>query len=284
MPTWVSPIAKTRARDIFPFESPSEYEISDRPTAKSTKAAYTRPAGSSDPENELATIVASAQELLLWEKTLGGVGFPAAEGVETTGFAEPTQGEAAGDLAARLKVLADEAATCERCELHRGRTKSVFARGTPNTDLVFVGEGPGYHEDQQGEPFVGRAGQLLDRMIAAMGYDRDGVYICNVVKCRPPENRTPLPTEAQACSHFLIPQLELVRPKAIVALGRCAAENLRCVPPAGRWRGIWGEWRGIPVMPTYHPAFLLRSPQFKKPVWEDLQEVLKVLNREIPRR
>ena len=149
---------------------------------------------------------------------------------------------------------------------------------------MFVGEGPGYHEDQQGLPFVGRAGQLLDRMIAAMGYDRDGVYICNIVKCRPPDNRTPLPTEAQACAHFLIPQLELVQPKVIVALGRCAAENLHCVPPAGRWRGTWGEWRGVPVMPTYHPAFLLRSPQFKKPVWEDLQEVLRVLNREPPKR
>lgn len=131
---------------------------------------------------------------------------------------------------------------------------------------------------------MGRAGQLLDRMVAAMGYDREGVYICNVVKCRPPENRTPLPTEAEACARFLVPQLELIQPKVIVALGRCAAENLRCVPPAGRWRGIWGEWRGIPVMPTYHPAFLLRSPQFKKPVWEDLQTVLGVLNREVPRR
>ncbi len=255
-------------------------------TAKSTKAAYTGPDVSSDPENELAAIVASAQELVRWEKTLGGVGFPEPEPLEpvVAGAVEALSDEPAGDLLARLDVLAEEAARCTRCELHRGRTKSVFARGNPDTDLVFVGEGPGYHEDQQGLPFVGRAGQLLDRMVAAMGYERNGVYICNVVKCRPPDNRTPLPTEAQACSRFLIPQLELIRPKAIVALGRCAAENLRCVPPAGRWRGIWGEWRGIPVMPTYHPAFLLRSPQFKKPVWEDLQEVLKVLNREVPKR
>lgn len=183
-----------------------------------------------------------------------------------------------------LRVLADEAAACTRCELHRGRTHSVFARGTANTDLVFVGEGPGYHEDQQGLPFVGRAGQLLDRMIAAMGYDRESVYVCNVVKCRPPENRTPLPTEAAACARFLVPQLELIGPRVIVALGRCAAENLQCVPPAGKWRGMWGEWRGIPVMPTYHPAFLLRSPQFKKPVWEDLQAVLKRLERPVPGR
>jgi len=241
---------------------------------------------SGDPENELASVLRSAHELLQWEKTLGGAGFPALDGAPAS-ISAASRSTADGpdpDTRARLQVLAEEAAGCSRCELHRGRTKSVFGRGTPDTDLVFVGEGPGYHEDQEGLPFVGRAGQLLDRMIAAMGYDRDGVYICNVVKCRPPENRTPLPTEAAACSRFLIPQLELVQPKAIVALGRCAAENLSCVPPAGKWRGIWGQWRGIPVMPTYHPAFLLRSPEFKKPVWEDLQQVLKLLNRQAPRR
>jgi uracil-DNA glycosylase family 4 len=255
-------------------------------TAKSTKPAYTRSSVSGDPENELAAVIASAQELLRWEETLGGPGFPTPEGAPPIPAPPGGSGAHRGvpDTHTRLQVLADEAAECTRCELHRGRTHSVFARGTPDTDLVFVGEGPGFHEDQQGSPFVGRAGQLLDRMIAAMGYGRDGVYICNVVKCRPPENRTPLPTEAAACARFLVPQLELVQPEAIVALGRCAAENLSCVPPAGRWRGIWGEWRGIPVMPTYHPAFLLRSPQFKKPVWEDLQEVLRLLNRQAPKR
>jgi len=273
-------MARTRARDI-PRPFPSEYESSDPPTGKSTKPAYTRTEVAIDPENELASVIASAQEVLRWEEALGGDGFPAGEPVA---HAPRAPDAATADARARLEVLANEAAECTRCQLHEGRTKSVFARGSADTDLVFVGEGPGYHEDQQGLPFVGKAGQLLDRMIAAMGYGRDGVYICNVVKCRPPENRTPLPTEAQACAHFLVPQLELVRPKAIVALGRCAAENLQVVPPAGRWRGMWGEWRGIPVMPTYHPAFLLRSPQFKKPVWEDLQAVLKVLNREVPKR
>ena len=255
-------------------------------TAKSTKPAYTRPEVSSEPENELESVIASAQELLRWEKSLGDQGFPRSEPVAPppATIGEVRASEAIEDSEARLQVLAEQAAACSRCELSKGRSKSVFARGTSDTDLVFVGEGPGYHEDQEGLPFVGRAGQLLDRMITAMGYPRDGVYICNVVKCRPPENRTPLPGEAAACAHFLIPQLELVRPKVIVALGRCAAENLQCVPPAGRWRGIWGEWRGIPVMPTYHPAFLLRSPQFKKPVWEDLQAVLGVLNRELPKR
>lgn len=265
-------------------KTPVRSELNDPSAAKSTKQAYTRPDVANRPDDELASVVASAQELLRWEDALGGSGFP---GVERGRAASPS--ETGGDAAAsegaqvshtHLQMLASEAAECTRCELHRSRTKSVFARGTPDTNLVFVGEGPGFHEDQQGLPFVGRAGQLLDRMIAAMGYDREGVYICNVVKCRPPENRTPLPTEAVACAHFLVPQLEAVSPKVIVALGRCAAENLRCVPPSGKWRGIWGEWRGIPVMPTYHPAFLLRSPQFKKPVWEDLQEVLRKLNRE----
>ncbi|MEM7136837.1 MAG: uracil-DNA glycosylase [Myxococcota bacterium] len=246
-----------------------------------------------DPQDELAAIAAGAAELLRWEEVIGGLGFPAAEpavlGVTPAAPAtldEMLEGETRADEGRRerLVALATEAAGCTRCELHQKRNQAVFARGNPDTDLVFVGEGPGYHEDQQGLPFVGRAGQLLDRMVAAMGYDRDGVYICNVVKCRPPDNRTPLPTEATACAHFLVPQLESVAPKVIVALGRCAAENLRCVPPSGKWRGIWGEWRGVPVMPTYHPAFLLRSPQFKKPVWEDLKAVLGRLGREVPAR
>ena len=242
-------------------------------------------------DEEWQSVLAGARALVRWEEAIGGSGFPQAPASELSAAdpaaaerasREPALSDAPDHPHTRLQILADEAARCTRCELHRGRTKSVFARGSPDTDLAFVGEGPGFHEDQQGLPFVGRAGQLLDRMITAMGYARDQVYICNVVKCRPPDNRTPLPSEASACAQFLVPQLEAVDPKAIVALGRCAAENLRCVPPSGKWRGIWGQWRGIPVMPTYHPAFLLRSPQFKKPVWEDLQEVLRKLDRPVP--
>ena len=200
---------------------------------------------SGDPENELAAVISSAQELLRWEETLGGQGFPTPEppSPPEAPLVGPGSHGSDPDIQARLQVLADEAAECTRCELSRGRTKSVFARGTSDTDLVFVGEGPGFHEDQEGLPFVGRAGQLLDRMVAAMGYGRDGVYICNVVKCRPPDNRTPLPTEAAACAHFLVPQLDLVQPKAIVALGRCAAENLNVVPPLedGEESGASGE-------------------------------------------
>jgi DNA polymerase len=180
----------------------------------------------------------------------------------------------------RLSVLADKAAACTSCRLHAGRTKSVFARGSERADIAFIGEGPGFNEDQEGLPFVGAAGQLLDKMILAMGSNPSDVYVCNVVKCRPPENRTPLADEAIACSPFLVEQLELVSPKVIVALGRCAAENLGLAKPgAGGWRGSWGTWRGIPVMPTYHPAFLLRSPEFKRTVWEDLQKVMAHLGR-----
>lgn len=232
-----------------------------------------------DLRDEYRDLVRSTKELLRWEQALGSDALPFApeETPEPGQRVRPTH----VNRHAILKQLAEEAAVCTHCELARGRTNSVFARGNPDTDLVFVGEGPGYHEDQKGLPFVGRAGQLLDKMIAAMGYKPDGVYICNVVKCRPPENRTPLPTEAIACSRFLRPQLEVIAPKAIVALGKCAAENLGVVPPQGRWRGTWGQWDEIPVMPTYHPAFLLRSPQFKRVVWEDLQSVLKKLGRPV---
>lgn len=184
----------------------------------------------------------------------------------------------------QLVVLAQEAASCTRCGLHNGRTKSVFARGSAHAELVFVGEGPGRDEDASGLPFVGAAGQLLDKMVAAMGYGRDDVYICNVVKCRPPENRTPLPNEAAACEPFLTAQLEIVKPKIIVALGKCAAMNLGAAGETGSWRGLWKEWRGIPLMPTYHPAFLLRSPERKRDVWEDLQQVMTKLGRPLPRK
>jgi uracil-DNA glycosylase len=184
----------------------------------------------------------------------------------------------------RLQVLAAEAASCTRCVLHQQRTQTVFARGTPDAELVFVGEGPGRDEDQQGQPFVGAAGQLLDKMITAMGYGRDDVYICNVVKCRPPENRTPRPEEALACSRFLVPQLQAVSPRVIVALGRCAAQALGVAEATGSWRGRWGAFQGVVVMPTYHPAFLLRSPEQKRTVWEDLQLVMARLGKVAPAR
>lgn len=213
--------------------------------------------------------------------TPAGTSFAAAAAAAPTpsspSMAEALAALAPEDRVGRLRVLADEAARCTRCRLHEGRTRSVFARGSGQARLAFVGEGPGYNEDQQGLPFVGAAGQLLDKMVGAMGLGRDDVYVCNVVKCRPPENRTPLPDEAGACSIYLVPQLEIVQPEVIVALGRCAAENLGVAEAGRSWRGRWGAYRGVPVMPTYHPAYLLRSPEMKKPVWEDLQLVMQRL-------
>jgi DNA polymerase len=215
---------------------------------------------------------------------------PASPSREPTPSASPAPPASSGmeplapeEVVRRLAVLASEAGSCTACRLHEGRTKSVFARGSASAVVAFVGEGPGYHEDQSGKPFVGPAGQLLDKMIAAMGLGPDEIYVCNVVKCRPPENRTPEPDEAVACSRFLVAQLELVRPRVIVALGRSASEGLGCSEPGARgWRGKWSTWNGVPVMSTFHPAYLLRSPEQKRPVWNDLQAVVAKLGRTLP--
>lgn len=166
---------------------------------------------------------------------------------------------------------------CRRCKLCAGRTQIVFGVGNPKAELVFVGEGPGADEDAQGEPFVGKAGQLLTKMIEAMGLGRADVYICNVVKCRPPNNRNPEPEEIAACEPFLKAQLAAIRPKVIVTLGKFAAQTLlRDATPITRLRGSWREYEGIRLMPTFHPAYLLRQPQDKRLAWEDLQKVMAV--------
>ena len=179
-----------------------------------------------------------------------------------------------------LARIRGELGECARCKLAGGRTKLVFGVGNPVAELVFVGEGPGADEDREGEPFVGRAGQLLTRMIEAMGYRREQVYIANVVKCRPPGNRNPEPDEIAACEPFLRAQLDAIRPRVIVALGKFAAQTLLRDPtPITRLRGRWAEYQGIRLMPTFHPAYLLRSPEEKKKAWEDLQLVMKELGR-----
>jgi DNA polymerase len=165
---------------------------------------------------------------------------------------------------------------CKRCKLCNGRTQIVFGVGNPRAELVFVGEGPGAEEDAQGIPFVGKAGQLLTKMIEAMQFKRDDVYICNVVKCRPPNNRNPEPDEIEACEPFLKAQLASIQPKVIVALGKFAAQTLlRVDTPITRLRGQWRTYEGIPLMPTFHPAYLLRQPDEKRLAWLDLQEVMK---------
>ncbi|HMY16296.1 MAG TPA: uracil-DNA glycosylase family protein [Polyangium sp.] len=183
----------------------------------------------------------------------------------------------------RLSVLATEVASCQRCGLAPTRTQTVFSRGDPFAELCFVGEGPGADEDRLGEPFVGAAGQLLDRMIAAMGYRRDEVYICNIVKCRPPGNRKPTPEEMDACKPYLVQQIELGRPKCIVALGATAIQGLMGTTEGiMKLRGKWKLYRMIPVMPTFHPAYLLRQPEAKKEVWEDLKQVMARLGKPVP--
>ncbi len=182
--------------------------------------------------------------------------------------------------AAGLQVVRDELGDCQRCKLAPLRTNLVFGVGNPNADLLFVGEAPGADEDAQGEPFVGKAGQLLTKMIEAMGYRREDVYICNVLKCRPPGNRNPEPDEVAACEPFLKKQLAAIRPRMIVALGKFAVQCLlRDDAPISRLRGNFRSYEGIPLMPTFHPAYLLRDPSKKKLAWHDLKEVNAALAR-----
>jgi uracil-DNA glycosylase len=180
-----------------------------------------------------------------------------------------------GDTLLRIR---EDIGDCKRCKLHKTRTNIVFGDGNPKAQLVFVGEGPGHDEDMQGLPFVGRAGKLLTQMIEAMGLQRKDVYICNVVKCRPPENRLPEKDEVTTCSPFLLRQLEVINPKVIVCLGACAAQTLlETNRGISNFRGEWLEFRGKKLMATYHPAYLLRNPNAKSEVWKDLQKVMAVL-------
>ena len=190
-----------------------------------------------------------------------------------------------GEAGEKLEELArDIIGECQRCKLHRGRNRIVFGSGNPDADLLFVGEGPGAEEDRQGLPFVGAAGQLLTRMIEAMGYQKTDVYICNVVKCRPPNNRDPEPDEVKACERFLKTQLQIVKPKVIVTLGKYAAQTLlRSDRPISRLRGQWYQYEGVDVLPTFHPAYLLRSPEKKREAWQDLQKVMAALGKEVER-
>jgi len=190
------------------------------------------------------------------------------------------------DHAAELAAIREDLGDCQRCPLHTmGRKQIVFGTGNPYAELMFVGEAPGADEDRQGEPFVGRAGQLLNNMIAAMGLERADVYIANIIKCRPPGNRTPLPDECATCSPFLIRQIETIQPKVLVALGAVAARTLLGVnEPMGALRGRWYEMRGVPLAVTFHPAYLLRNPAAKKDAWQDLQMVMKRLGLKLPKK
>jgi DNA polymerase len=195
-----------------------------------------------------------------------------------------------------LKIIREDLGDCTRCVLHKqGRKQIVFGVGNPNAELMFVGEAPGADEDQQGEPFVGRAGQLLNNMIKAMGLEREQVYIANIIKCRPPNNRTPEREECETCSPFLMRQIATIKPKVMVALGAVAAKTLLAINDSmSNLRGRWYEfrptgvrsndpnWTGAKLAVTYHPAFLLRDPRQKKEAWKDLQMVMKELELKSP--
>jgi DNA polymerase len=245
---------------------------------------------------ELRTLAASLRANLEWWRDTGielvptsqplpaaaperGTPMSAAD-LEQKHVGETTRGEhvtepAVGD-AATLPGLRSAIGDCQRCKLAGHRTQIVFGVGNPHADVVFVGEAPGRDEDLRGEPFVGRAGQLLTEIITkGMKVRREDVYIANIIKCRPPQNRNPEPDEIAACEPFLIRQLALIQPKAIVALGTFAAQALlKTRTPITRLRGTWTDYQGIPLMPTFHPAYLLRNPGDKRLVWQDIQQVM----------
>jgi uracil-DNA glycosylase family 4 len=190
------------------------------------------------------------------------------------------------DHAAALAAIRDDIGDCTRCQLaQQGRKQIVFGVGNPEAELMFIGEAPGADEDAQGIPFVGRAGQLLTNMIVAMGLRRDDVYIANIIKCRPPGNRTPERDECETCSPFLLRQIDVLQPKAIVALGAVAARTLlQMNEPMSVLRGRWYDFRGTPLAVTYHPAYLLRDPRQKAEAWKDLQMVMQRLGLAVPKK
>jgi len=176
----------------------------------------------------------------------------------------------------RISLLKNEVSCCRKCPLSKERSKAVFGSGSINAKLMFIGEAPGHEEDMQGLPFVGEAGMLLTKIIEAMGIKREDVYISNILKCRPPQNRNPLPEEISMCIDYLHKQIDIIKPRIICGLGKFASQTLLNTQiPISKLRGSWREYRGIKFMPTYHPAYLLRNPKDKKIVWEDMKKIMK---------
>jgi DNA polymerase len=256
---------------------------------------------SSDARRELGALVAAFRARLEWSEshgiaTVGAApsprGLRAPEGQAASGTA-PEQEHVADVIEAarpdpeesvdgsqRLARLRQELGDCQRCRLSAGRRHLVFGAGSPEAEVMFIGEAPGQEEDQQGEPFVGAAGQLLTKMIEAMGLRRDEVYIANIIKCRPPQNRDPAPDEVDACEPFLRRQIESIGPRMVIAMGNFAAKTLlRTETGITRLRGRFFTYHGIPLMPTFHPAYLLRNPDGKRPAWQDLKAVMAEMDR-----
>lgn len=273
-----------------------------------------------DPRDELRLLAAALGAHADWQRATGAIGLPAstAELARARGLMDGTRptarpadsGEPASSASPppvvapssravgpaptatvdpterkrSLELLAAQVSECAACGLHSARKQTVFARGTGSSGLCLVGEGPGADEDEQGLPFVGAAGQLLDKMIEAMGFTRDEVYVANIVKCRPPNNRKPAPDEMAECLRYLEQQIAVVGPEVIVALGATAVQGLLGTTEGiTRIRGKWKLYKGrIAVMPTFHPAYLLRTPSAKREVWADLQSVLRQMGRPVP--
>lgn len=238
---------------------------------------------------DLHELVRQLRAELVWARRTGLEDAPRAE-VSPAPATEPAREAPALSAssavdAQSLEAIRAELGDCRRCKLAGGRTHLVFGVGNPQAELMFIGEGPGADEDLQGEPFVGKAGQLLTKIIQGMGMERSEVYIANVVKCRPPNNRDPEPDEVSACEPFLRAQIASIKPKVIVTLGKWASQTLlQTAMPITKLRGTWSKYDGTPVMPTYHPAYLLRNPEEKRPVWEDMKAVLGFLGRPVPER
>ena len=244
-------------------------------------------------QNELDRLIAEVRARVEMERSFGADVYRVG-GEEQAELAGPRpRGPASaprvaedGEKRRRLEELREEIENCHHCPLGATRTKFVFGTGRADARLMFIGEAPGADEDRQGEPFVGRAGQLLTKMINAMGLDRGDVYIGNILKCRPPANRTPTLEEMAICMPYIIRQIEIIRPEVICALGAVALKGLLRDPGAaiGRMRGSFVDWHGAKLMPTFHPAYLLRSPGEKRKVWEDLQKVMEELGLRLGNR
>jgi len=255
----VAPFFRDRAATMPAQAEAKQSAPSIEMAAARPKSAPARPAPPATPAPALPIVVAASEPSL----------FEVVERVE-------------GDSLERIR---EDIGDCTRCRLHKGRTKIVYGVGNPKAELVFVGEGPGHDEDVQGEPFVGRAGKLLTQMIEAMSLRRADVYICNVVKCRPPDNRLPEKDEIATCSPFLLRQLAAIQPKVICCLGACAAQTMLGTNQGiSHFRGEWFDFRGSKLIATYHPAYLLRNPNAKGEVWKDLQKVMGVLGLQAKRK
>ena len=230
---------------------------------------------------ERSELIAALKQELQYESDLGIPDLPMPRKKSSSPTGSPSSAKAmdGGPSLESLDDILADIGDCTRCKLCEGRTNIVFGVGNPEARLMFVGEGPGRDEDLQGEPFVGRAGQLLTKMIEAMGLKRSDVYIANIVKCRPPDNRNPEPEEIETCYPFLLRQIQAVKPEVVVGLGNIAVQTLLGTKMGiTKLRGQFHEIAGIPLMPTYHPAYLLRNPNMKKPCWEDLQKVMTKLD------